>query len=102
MRQIEMRENHPAWQRLRFEVVDHSEIEGKKSQRLLDAKERAREYKLELEKMRIRVESQPTLFERQSAVSLIPSEASPSPKGWGEWSGRLRILIALYNTYLRY
>ena len=65
-----MRENHPAWQKLRFEVVDHSEIEGKKSQRLLDAKERAREYKLELEKMRIRVESQPTLFERQSAVSL--------------------------------
>ena len=33
MRQIEMRENHPAWQRLRFEVVDHNEIEAKKSQR---------------------------------------------------------------------
>ena len=70
MRQIEMRENNPAWQRLRFEVVDHSEIEAKKSQRLLEAKVRAREYKLDLEKMMIRVQSQPTLFERQSAVSI--------------------------------
>ena len=69
MRQIEMRENHPAWQRLRFEVVDHNEIEAKKSQRLLETKERARDYKLDLEKMMIRVQNQPTLFERQSAVS---------------------------------
>lgn len=69
MRQIEMRENHPAWQRLRFEVVDHSEIEAKKSQRSLEAKERSREYKLELEKMMTRVQNQPTLFERQSAVN---------------------------------
>ena len=71
MRQIEMRENHPAWQRLRFEVVDHSEIEAKKSQRSLEAKERSREYKLELEKMMTRVQNQPTLFERQSAVNYF-------------------------------
>ena len=71
MRQIEMRENHPAWQRLRYEVGDHIDIEAKTSLRMSEAKERSREYKQELEKMNIRVQSQPTLFERQSAVSIF-------------------------------
>lgn len=71
MRQLEMRENHPAWQKLRYEVVDRSEMEAKKSQRILEDRERAREYKLELEKMNMRVQNQPTLFERQSVVRTI-------------------------------
>ena len=36
MRQIEMRENHPAWQKLRYETVDHSDIEAKKLNRHSD------------------------------------------------------------------
>jgi len=70
MRQIEMRENHPAWQKLRHENVDHSNIQSKKLQRILEARDESREYKLELEKMMMRVQNQPTLFERQSAVSF--------------------------------
>ena len=70
MRQIEMRENHPAWQKLRHENVDHSNIQAKKLQRILEARDESREYKLELEKMMMRVQNQPTLFERQSAVSF--------------------------------
>ena len=69
MRQMEMRKNHPAWQKLRFstQVVDHG-IEAKKSQWKQTADERELDYKMELQKMKIRVESQPTLFERQSQV----------------------------------
>ena len=70
MRQIEMRENHPAWQKLRHGNVDHSNIQAKKLQRILEARDESREYKLELEKMMMRVQNQPTLFERQSAVSF--------------------------------
>ena len=69
MRQIEMRENHPAWQKLRYETVDHSDIRAKKLQRIREARDQSREYNMELEKMMMRVQSQPTLFERQSAVS---------------------------------
>eukprot|EP00093_Oithona_nana_P008499 08499.XXX_169675_170379_1 [CDS] Oithona nana genome sequencing. len=70
MRQMEMRKNHPAWQKLRFstQVVDHG-IEAKKSQWKQTADERELDYKMELQKMKIRVESQPTLFERQSQKS---------------------------------
>ena len=66
---MEMRKNHPAWQKLRFstQVVDHG-IEAKKSQWRQMADERELEYKMELQKMKMRVESQPTLFERQSQV----------------------------------
>ena len=32
-------------------------------------------------------------------VKLIPSEASPSPKGWGERSGRLWILMTITSIY---
>ena len=70
MRQIDMRENHPAWRKLRNQNVDHSDLEAKKFQRILEARDQSREYKLELEKMMMRVQNQPTLFERQSAVSL--------------------------------
>merc|ERR1719225_2502297 len=69
MRQIEMRENHPAWQKLRYETVDHSDIRAKKLQRIREARDQSREYNMELEKMMMRVQSQPTLFERQSAKS---------------------------------
>ena len=70
MRQMEMRKNHPAWQKLRFsQVVDHDGIEAKKSQWKQLADERALDYKMELQKMKVRVESQPTLFERQSQVN---------------------------------
>ena len=69
MRQIDMRENHPAWRKLRNQNVDHSDLEAKKFQRILEARDQSREYKLELEKMMMRVQNQPTLFERQSAVS---------------------------------
>lgn len=70
MRQIEMRENHPAWRKLHSgEVVDHSDIKAKKEARIIEANEQARQYKMDLEKMMMRVQNQPTLFERQSAVS---------------------------------
>ncbi len=68
MRQQELRENNPAWRKLRHEVVNYDEIEAKKLQRLREAEDMAREYKMSLEKMMVRVQNQPTLFERQSAV----------------------------------
>ena len=71
MRQLDMRENHPAWLQMKGLVVDHSGIQAKTEERLLEAKEREREFKLELEKMMIRVQNQPTLFERQSAVKIL-------------------------------
>ena len=81
MRQIEMRESHPAWQKLqKYQVVDHSDIEAKKSQRVSEAREMEDEYRMELEKMMIRVQNQPTLFERQSAVrySCLQNNAQSS------------------------
>jgi hypothetical protein len=71
MLQLEMREINPAWQKLRNEVVNYDEIEAKKSARMRDTDDRAREYKQDLEKMMIRVQNQPTLFERQSAVRVF-------------------------------
>ena len=47
------------------------DLEAKKSIRMSEEKERSREYKFELEKMMMRVQNQPTLFERQSAVSFL-------------------------------
>ena len=60
--QIDMRENHPAWRKLRNQNVDNSDLEAKKFQRILEARDQSREYKLELEKMMMRVQNQPTLF----------------------------------------
>ena len=86
MRQMEMRKNHPAWQKLRFstQVVDHG-IEAKKSQWKQTADERELDYKMELQKMKIRVESQPTLFERQSQVQTCSSTCLYLDTFFGEY-----------------
>ena len=57
-----------AWRDLHHELVDTDAIEAAKSARLLESKEREMEYKMELEKMMLRVQMQPTLFQRQSRV----------------------------------
>ncbi len=68
MKRDELRENNPAWRKLKYVVVNYDEIEIKKAERMREAKDQAREYKMYLEKMMTRVQHQPTLFERQSTV----------------------------------
>jgi hypothetical protein len=60
-----------AWKDLRRELVSTDDLEASKSARLLEAKEREMEYKMDLEKMMVRVQQQPTLFQRQTRVSLV-------------------------------
>ena len=74
MRQMEMRKNNPAWQKLRFQVVDSHDLEAKKSQWKMMAEERDFEYRMELQKMKLRVQNQPTLFERQSQVNKFTKQ----------------------------
>ena len=51
-------------------MVDTNALEAAKAARMIEAKEREMEYKMELEKMMLRVQMQPTLFQRQSRVSF--------------------------------
>ena len=57
-----------AWKELWREAVTSDDLETSKSVRAIEAKERELEYKMELEKMLMRVQQQPTLFQRQTRV----------------------------------
>ena len=59
-----------AWKDLHRELVSSDDLEASKSARLLESSEREMEYKIELDKIRARVQLQPTLFQRQTRVRL--------------------------------
>ena len=71
LRQMELRRTNPAWGQMNESIVDHSAIAERKEEREEAERERAREYRAELEKMKDRVLMGPTLFERQAKVSRI-------------------------------
>ena len=59
-----------AWKELHREAAASDDLETLKSLRAIEAKERELEYKMELEKMMMRVQQQPTLFQRQTRVRV--------------------------------
>ena len=71
LRQMELRRTNPAWEQMNESVVDHSAVSERKEERAEAERERAREYRAELDKMKDRVLMGPTLFERQAKVRLV-------------------------------
>ena len=65
---MELRRTNPAWEQMKENLVDHASIAERKEERMEAERERAREYRAELDKMKERVLVGPTLFERQAKV----------------------------------
>ena len=74
LRQMELRRTNPAWEQMHEDIVDPSAVSERKEERVEAERERAREYRAELEKMKDRVLMGPTLFERQAKVRRLVQE----------------------------
>ena len=67
------RMNNPVWDNMNT-GADRENLQEMTKRRLEEEKIRMENYKIELEKMMRRVESQPTLFQKQSQVRLFFSK----------------------------